>query len=183
MSLRASLVNLLPAWVLTLCGAAVTLRMADAVPGLLLGTSRGVLSHASVEEAARRVGAPVFVPAYFPESLGWPPAGIRSSRGAVALELRGRRDGVELLLVEGPAHAPLPDSLLARGTVFHSVRFDLGGQPATLAQVQLSPGETWQDLSFEADGRLIVFRFRGPTEVFLKMAESLSAHHPVRGPA
>ncbi|HSB36725.1 MAG TPA: hypothetical protein VLH41_07590, partial [Thermoanaerobaculia bacterium] len=44
------------------------LLVLDAIPSLVLGGTRGVRVHPSVEEAERVLGARLLVPAYFPET-------------------------------------------------------------------------------------------------------------------
>jgi len=165
--------RLVPPWALTLASLALVLRGVDAVPGLVAGTPRGVSRHVTLEAAERRVGFSILLPSYFPEELVWPPEEIATAGRSVALRFRGRDAGLALVLVEGPADGGVSATLLPRGEPFHTVDFDLGGRPARLVDLRLPPDGTWHELSFVEAGRRVVLRFRGPSELFLRMAESI----------
>ncbi len=175
----AGLGRLLVRYVAVVAAAASALLVLDAVPWLLTGTSRGVVTCRSVEEAERLLGAPLAVPAYFPQAYRWPPAAILVSarpRPAAALTFApavGAAEPVLFVQTPDPGAAP-PERLLPKGKEIHAVDFDLGGTAARMSDVLLLPDGTFHDITFVTGGRRFVFRFRGDPEEVLKMARSLA---------
>ncbi len=175
---RAALPGLLGRYVAVVAAAAAALLVLDAVPWLLTGASRGVVTCRSVEEAERLLGAPLAVPAYFPQTYRWPPAAILVAarpRPAAALTFApaGGAAGPVLFVQTPDPGAALPVRLLPRGKEIHAVDFDLDGTPARMSDVLLLPDGTFHDITFVTGGRRFVFRFQGDPEEVLKMARSL----------
>jgi hypothetical protein len=172
------LAKLFGRYLAVVAGAVAALLVLDAVPWLLSGAGRGVVTHRSVEEAERALETTLLLPTFFPEVYRWPPLAVTASTRpvrAVALTLERRAEGAgQLLLVQTlDGDLPVPERLLPGGTELHRVDFDLDGTPARMTDVLLPPDGTFHDVSFFAKGRRVVFRFRGDPEAVLKMAKSL----------
>ncbi len=175
---RAALAALLGRYLAVVAAAAAALLVLDAVPWLLTGASRGIVTCRSVEEAERLLEAPIAVPAYFPQTYRWPPAAILVSprpRPAAALTIASAGGAVEpVLFVQTPdPGVTFPQRLLPKGKEIHAVDFDLDGAPARMSDVLLLPDGTFHDVTFVTGGRRFVFRFRGDPEEVLRMARSL----------
>ena len=161
------------AYVVAATGAA--LAALGALPRWIAGDA-AASRRVSLDEAERRLGARLPLPAYYPERLAWPPAEIRVAGGrqGAARVLFAARDGgapLELLAAAEPG-SPIADALLEDRTVLSSRKTTVGVHPATLASV-LVDGVSWQELAFEVDGRAVLFRTRGDLDELVRMAKSL----------
>ncbi len=172
------LAGFLGRYIAVVTAAAAALLVLDAVPWLLTGAGRGVVTHRSVEEAERALDATLLFPAYFPRVYFWPPASVKTSTWpvrAAALLFRPATGAVGPLLfvqtVDGDG--PLSEQLLPAGREIHRVDFDLEGTPARMSDVILPPDGTFHDITLAAKGRRVVFRFQGDPAEVLKMAASL----------
>lgn len=157
------------------------LRVADSVPGLIRGEPKGATRLLSIDAAERRLGERLWLPAYFPDTLSWPPAAIVVRRGpppSVAVTFVDR--GGEPALVLGQSlgtTAPVPEELQARDPVLHRVTVPLHDGRATLLRLAGRDGRIWHDLAWEMEGRRIVLRSRGSVDELLRMARSVR-HRP-----
>jgi hypothetical protein len=98
------------------------LRIVDGLPAWLSGEPRSVRAYDTVDELEREVRTRLLLPAFFPETLQWPPSRILRSAGAgrptlVAFlsRLSGRERVILCQTLEGDA--PIPARLLAPGVV------------------------------------------------------------------
>lgn len=159
------------------------LRGLDAVATYLQGDQRGVKRYRSVEDVERKVGMRLLLPAYFPDSLQWPPAAVRLSSAppqAVALSFTGREAGAERLVIVqtlGPP-ASLPPELVPAARTLHATPIRLDDVEATLSRITGAGGEIWHEIVFERAGRQVVLRFAGPVEELLAMARSMRGRGP-----
>jgi hypothetical protein len=159
--------------------AAIMLATLDGVPAWINGESRDVRPARSLEEAEQRVRARLVLPAYFPDTLAWPPERIRVLPGkppAVSLTLTGR-DGAEARLVLAQTIGPgeLSDRLLPVAGALDESPVALpraeGGQ-GRLRRVVGPDGAIWRELSWTQAGRSLVARSKGSLEELLRMARS-----------
>jgi hypothetical protein len=161
------------AYVVAATGAA--LAGLGALPRWLAGDS-AASRRVSLDEAERRLGARLPLPAYYPERLAWPPAEIRVAggrQGAARLKFDARDGGAPVELVAAAeAGSPIPAALLEGRTVLSTRTTTVGVRPATLASV-LVDGVSWQELAFEVDGRAVLLRTRGDLDELVRMAKSL----------
>jgi hypothetical protein len=163
------------AWVTGATG--VSLAGLGALPGWLGGEPRAVRTVPTVDEAERRLGARLALPAYFPSSLAWPPAEIRVAGGrggGAELVVRPRGGGepeVTLLQSVTPG-APIPGPLAAGVTVLAESRTVIGTRPAIRARV-VAQGLTWEELRWQEGGRALVLRSRGSVDELFRMAHSV----------
>jgi hypothetical protein len=162
--------------VLVLGGAATALVTLDAVPTWLHGEPRGIRRATTVEDAERRVQAKVFLPAYFPDTLRWPPSSVRFTRdegGAVALSFLGADGAPALLLAQTTGGGgSIPEGLLGRRAVIQRQAAPLG-DGAELARIVAEDGTLWNQLEWGVGGRRYVLRGRGSLDDLLRMARSI----------
>jgi hypothetical protein len=151
----------------------------DAVPAWINGESRDVRPVRSLEEAEQRVRARLILPAYFPDSLSWPPERIRVLPGkppAVALTLSGRDGGSpQLVLAQTVGRGEVSDRLLPVAGALDDSRVALAraeGAQGRLRRVVGPDGEIWRELAWIQDGRSLVVRSKGSLEELLRMARS-----------
>jgi hypothetical protein len=164
-------------WTLTLVlgGAALALATLDAVPTWLHGEPRGVRRAVSIEEAERRLQAKVLLPAYFPDTLRWPPSTVRLTRdeGGSALSFLGADGAPALFLAQTAGHdGALPAGLRGRLAVIQQQSAPLG-DGAVLARVVAEDGTLWNQLEWSAAGRHFLLRGRGSLDDLIRMARSI----------
>ena len=174
MTERARLIGV---WVLVMGVAAGALKALDRVPSLLAGTPHGARVFGSIEEAERAVGARIWLPAYYPDELAWPPASVEATSTeplAVVVRIARRSDGRERLVVAqsiGATAAP-PPHFLPRADEIGAAEVVVGAHRARLSRVLLGPYEL-HDLWWDQGGRRVTLRYTGPVETLLQIASSL----------
>ncbi len=162
--------------VVVLAVAAACLRAADAVPGLLTGTVRGVRQFRDIEALEHALGWRVPLPSYFPDSLGWPPVEVRGYGQSAAMLLFARRDNSApwlLLGIGSGQNESLPAELVAHPLVLQDGPSQVNGAPAVVRRVRDGDGVVWTELAWHTRGRLAVMRYRGPLHELEMMASSL----------
>lgn len=161
-------------WVVAV--SAVTVAGLGALPGWIAGEERGVHRVASIQDAERRLGARIILPAVYPERLAWPPAEIRVAggrHGSVALTFVDRAGAPALQLIQSTEEgAPIAPALLRDRTVHGLRRTSVDARPATLSRVHVA-GEGWDELAWDLRGRSIVLRGRGDLGELYRMAASV----------
>jgi hypothetical protein len=170
-------------WLLLTAGFAVMLTGADRVPALLAGTPHGARVYATVGEAQDAIGARIWVPTSYPDSLAWPPARVDAWPGpptSVAIHVREREGGRErLVLVQSiGAPAPPPVILLGPAQMLMAVDVTVGSHKATLTRVLAESGHVLHDLSWDEGTRRLTMRYTGPVEELLAIAASLERRRP-----
>jgi hypothetical protein len=156
---------------------ALTLALLGRAPGWLAGEERHVRIVERVEEAARRTGARLYLPAYFPQRLAWPPERIRIAGGhggSVAITFASAEDGLpSLILFQATvAGEPISPLLLGKARVLHQSRTTVGTTPATIGNV-LADGANWQQLSWQVGGIQLVLRARSAEPELHRLAHGL----------
>ncbi len=154
--------------------AAGALALLDGVPSWLVGDARAVRRAATVDEVERRLGARLFLPAYFPSTLRWPPARIRFTLGppgAAALGIDGRDGAPRLLLVQTVAPGAIPQELVPDAALLDRSPVGAGVLRGTISRI-VQDGEMGWQLTWEHGGRSLLLRSRGPVEELLRMARS-----------
>ncbi|MBI4011441.1 MAG: hypothetical protein HY359_03960 [Candidatus Rokubacteria bacterium] len=165
---------------LVMGATAAVLRAVDTLPAYLGGAGRGVERFDSVEAVERRLRERLWLPSYFPDTLRWPPAGIRLHTGpppSVVLTFGDRGGEPRLVVFQslGGLGAPPPEPLPG-GRVLQTVTVPLHDAPAALSRVLDRDGRVWHELGWSTGDRRVVLRSRGPVAELLRMGES------VRGP-
>jgi hypothetical protein len=170
------LVRSVAAVVLVLAAAAVTLAALDRLPAWITGRAHGVARVASVTEASRRLRARIVVPAYFPQSLAWPPAEILVVAGpppAAALEITAREGGrPRLVIAQTGAPGPVAELLIPGTPLDSGSPIKVEGTTGRLRRVIGMDGEVWWELAWTYRSRSIVMRSRGDLDQLLEMARS-----------
>lgn len=162
--------------VLVMGAATAALATLDAVPAWIQGEPRGVRKAASVEEAERRLKARLFLPAYFPDTLRWPPRAVRyaaEDTPSVALFFDSRDGGPALVLAQtvgGPG--PISPLVLPEGALLQSSALAVGDGEGTLSRVVGEDGSIWHEVAWTKAGVRLALRGNVPVETLVKMARS-----------
>ena len=161
---------------LVLGGTAGLLAALDSAPGCIQGVPRGVRPVKTVQEAERRLRARLALPAYFPDTLRWPPSAIRvvqDASPAAALAFEGRAGGVELWLAQTVAgDGPISPSLLPKVTVLGKGTVAIGAEEATLSRIVGEDGTIWHEIAWHQFGRRLALRGKGSLDELIRMARS-----------
>lgn len=170
--------RLVATWVAVVAGGACGLRLVDAIPRLVLGESRGIETCADLADAEARVGAPIALPKFFPETLVWPPQTILFAYGppkATTVTFLDRATGApRLTLYQSLSNdGTFPDTIRPPVDVFHEVAVDLDGDAGRLLRVRAPRGEIWDEIHWRRDGMSFAIRYRGPGEETLRIARSV----------
>jgi hypothetical protein len=155
----------------------VTLGVLGKTPTWLAGEERHIRNVETVDEAARRTHARLYLPAYFPKRLAWPPDKVRlvgGRGGSVAITLKSTEDGLPSLIVfQGTVPGePISRLLLGKPRVVHQSRTTVGNVPATIGNVVVD-GAIWQQLEWQLDGIAIVLRARSAEPELYRLAHAL----------
>ena len=170
------LLRIVGSWLLLVAAAAFALRVADAVPRVALGLPRGVVRAADLAQLDRASGRRMPVPAYYPDTVEWPPSEARlHTGGSAAIWCRQRAgSGIALIVATAPrgirdiAEAVLPASVeLQRESAV------LGVRPAVVSRVRDAEGTVWQQVQWQAEDQIILVRYRGTLDELLKIAGSV----------
>jgi hypothetical protein len=168
---------LLP-FALVVAGTVVALAALDRLPGVLVGEPSGVWPVPSVRELERRTGARVRLPAFFPDTLAWPPTAVRLAPGrppSAAVVFASRATGRPVLVVcetLGSAGTISP-ALLEPAEVLQATPVDISGRPGTLARLTPAAGGVLLEVRWTSLDRTYCLRFFGPLDQLLRMADSL----------
>jgi hypothetical protein len=163
-------------WLVVVAAAAVSLRVADAVPRLALGVPRGVRVASTVAELERLTGRRMSVPAYFPDTIEWPPASmLADNAGSAAIWCRERPSGPVTLVV---ATAPVAGGRVGAGVLPDSSELQredasIGDRSAVLSRVRDADGAIWQQAEWRGSRQIVLIRYRGTLEGLLKIAGSV----------
>lgn len=154
------------------------LRGLDSLAGYLLGEPRGVKRYGSIEEVEWKLGERLLLPAYFPDTLQWPPSAVRLASGpaaSVALTFMGREGNEERLFIYQAlgGGGSISPQLLPRRLVLHTTVVSLGGTVGELSRIRGADGAIWHEISWFRDGRQMGLRFRGAVEELLRIARSM----------
>ena len=167
---------MLALWLLAVTAAAFGLRLADAVPRVALGVPRGVVMARDVRQLERESGRRMPVPAFFPDTIEWPPAEARMhTRGSAAIWCRQRTGGGIALVV---ATAPPGTREIAAAVLPASVELQreegtLSSRPAVVSRVRDAEGGLWQQVQWQTPDQIVLIRYRGTLDELLKIAGSV----------
>ena len=165
------------AW-LVVVGAVMlgVLAALDAVPAWINGESRDVRLASSLEDAERRVRARLVLPAYFPDTLGWPPERIRVLDGqppAVALQVTARGGGeTRLVLAQTIGVGEIPERLLPPAGALDEASVAIAGGQGRLRRIVGPDGQIWREVAWTQGDRTLVARSKGSLEELLRMVRS-----------
>ncbi|HEY3380341.1 MAG TPA: hypothetical protein VGK32_01155 [Vicinamibacterales bacterium] len=171
-------VRLIASWLVVLAAAAVALKALDRLPSLLTGTPPGARAYESIDRAERALGARIWLPAFYPDTLAWPPSRIESFVGPhvwAVVHVVGREDrGERLVLVESMDEpAPPPATLLPPVLVLQSSAVAIGTRQGVLSRVVTDEGRTLHEVWWVHGARRVMLRYDGAAEELLVIAQSL----------
>ena len=169
------------AWLAVVLSAAFVLRVADALPRVALGVPRGVERASDVAGLERASGLRMPVPAYFPDSLEWPPAELRThTGGSAAIWCRQRPAGPVALIVATARAGPqgIADAVLPSSVELQREDGSLGGRLASVSRVRDADGAVWQQVQWQTPDRIVLVRYRGTLDELLKIAGSVRENQP-----
>ena len=167
---------MLGVWLFVVASATFGLRVVDAVPRLALGVPRGVVRAADLAQLDRESGRRMPVPAYFPDSIEWPPAEARMhSGGSAAIWCRQRPAGGMALIVATapPGMREIAAAVLPASVDLQREGASLGARPAVISRVRDADGAVWQQVQWQTPAQIILVRYRGTLDELLKIAGSV----------
>jgi len=159
-----------------LAASAVTLRVADALPGVVRGTARGVVRYGSMDEVERVIGRRLPTPAYYPAALEWPPGELRVYLGKAAAYWCRTRDRGTLSLIVAvtpPGDRALAAAVLPLAVVLQEADGMVGGRVARVTRLSAADGAIWHQVEWVGARGVIVARSRGTLEELMQMVSSL----------
>jgi hypothetical protein len=177
----------------TLAMAAGLLRLADSVPPWLRGEPRTVRDYRDLDALERDLRTRLLLPAFFPDTLEWPPARIAVSAGdgrPTTVSFRDRATG-RIRLVVGQAVGGdhrIPARLLAPGRPLAVSHAEIAGSSATVTAARGADGTEWTEVTWVVQDRRVVMRLYSaagdprdaPAEraVLMRLARSLHRGRP-----
>jgi len=171
--------SLLVRYLLVMGSAAAVLAAADRVPTLLTGATHGARVYRTVPEAEAAIGARLFVPPYYPDTLDWPPTRIEVAPGpppVAAIHVARRGSPREALIICQSAGAPAeaPRWLLPPLEALQVADVRVGAARGRLTRLLTPGGRLVHDLSWTGGGRRYTLRYDGAVEDLLRMARALA---------
>jgi len=156
--------------------AAFVLMVADAIPGVIRHTGKGVTHLATLEDAGRVVGLRLPQPSYYPSALQWPPSEIRAYLDrAAAAWCRTRTEGrIDLVVAVARTESPAAiDAVLPPAVVLQEADGLAGHPGGQVTRLRDPDGALWQQASWTASGRRVVIRSRGTLDDLMRIVSSL----------
>lgn len=132
----------------------------------------------TVDAAASSLGIrKIYVPAYFPESLGWPPAEILAQGipyQAVVMAFTHAGSGETVLVISQSASRRFaPDATIRFHTISESIPLELRGRQARLDAGLCEDQSACSRIEWdEGDGRIMLV-MKAPSVELIKIAESM----------
>ena len=135
-----------------------------------------------VLEAERELGARIWIPAYFPDSLSWPPALVRVEKSeppvVVLGILRNPDHDLALLLLQSLGKGDFqPLSVPPVNEVVETRRMTVKGMSALLSRTVDGSGRIWTRLQWETPSRRFLLIGRASSEELIRMAGSVGGGH------
>ena len=163
-------------FVVTMAVAVGLLKVLNWVPGAL---EPGLMArYPSIESAVATLGIrKVYVPAYFPETLSWPPAEVLAQNKpypAVVMEFSGTRGGQTVLVVSQAASTLfVPDAAIRFRTINEKVPLDLRGRRASLEAGVCEDRSACSRVQWDEGEVRIVLTMKAPSVELIRIAESM----------
>ena len=150
-----------------LLGATGLLRALDLAPQWI-GEPREGWPFARIADVERRLGERLAIPAYFPQTLRWPPTRIRvgGSRPAAVVLALGER-AVFGQTIGG--REAIPRRLWPEGVVLQTEPIELG----TVDRILGDDGRIWHEVRWDRWGRSFALRSLAPAPEVVQMARSV----------
>jgi hypothetical protein len=161
-----------------LSGMAFALRVADEVPSVVTGVVRGARRVDSILELERRISASIPIPAYFPDSLRWPPARLLAfGDHSYALSFAHRQSNdVWLVFAATVGAGDVAPQLLRAALSLQVEPIVIGSQPGTAERLRDADGVVWHQITWqtaEPHGASRLVRYRGTLDEAMLIANSI----------
>lgn len=132
----------------------------------------------SVDEAEATLAiGKIYVPTYFPETIGWPPAAVLAQSTpypAVIMEFARPSDGEMMLVIAQSANQHFePDVAIRFRTISESVPLDLKGRKAQLDAGLCEDQTTCSRLAWNEAGVHLALTMKAPSVELIRIAESM----------
>jgi hypothetical protein len=157
------------------------LRLLDLLPQRF-AEPRGGRAFARIQDVERRLGERLALPAYFPQTLRWPPAQIRvagARPAVVVLRIDAAEGGPRLFLAQSIGGREEPQGeLWPGGVVLEETRVTLPQEGGRLSRILEPDGKIWHELRFERWERTLLLRSTLPPDELVTLARSLRKEGP-----
>lgn len=160
-------------------GIAVLLSGLNRVPVVLQPeVSHRFKDFSGVREAERELKTKIWIPAYFPDYLSWPPALVRVEKGeppvVVLGILRNPQHDLSLLLLQSLGKGDWQAlSVPAVTSVVETRQVALKKSRAILSRTMDGSGQIWTRLQWESASRRFLLIGQSSTEELLRIAGSM----------
>jgi hypothetical protein len=154
---------------------AMALRAVDELPGMAAGVVRGVRRVDSIAALERRVAHKMAIPAYFPDTLEWPPYELLEFGGTSAsMAFRRQRTTDRWMIVAMAVDAvAVAAQLLPPATALQSEATIVRDRPATVERLRDADGNLWYQVTWRSAGASRLVRYRGTLDEVMLIANSL----------
>ena len=163
-------------FVITLAVVVGVLKFMNWAPGAL---EPGLMSrYQRIDDVQSTLGiTKIYVPAYFPETIGWPPAAILAQNKpfpAVIMEFLRASDGETMLVITQAASRRFqPDVAIRFHAVSETVPLDLRGRSARLEAGLCEDGTACSRLEWDEGDVHLMLTMRAPSIELIRIAESM----------
>ena len=163
-------------FLVTLAVVVGVLKFMNWAPGAL---EPGLMSrYQSVDDVQTALGIrKIYVPAYFPETLGWPPAAILAQSRpypAVVMEFARASDGETMLvIVQAASRRFQPEVAIRFHTISETVPLDLRGRSARLEAGLCDDRTACSRLEWDEGEVHVMLTMRATSIELIRIAESM----------
>jgi hypothetical protein len=138
-----------------------------------------VREYPSVEAVSSSLGiSDIYVPSYFPEQLGWPPAEILAQKKpfeAVVMEfMQSGGDETALVIIQAERPEFAQNAKLRLLDINENIPYTIGSKTALLEAGTCRDGSPCSRMSWEEDGRHISLTMKSKPIELIRIAESMS---------
>ncbi|MCX6539325.1 MAG: hypothetical protein NT151_10410 [Acidobacteria bacterium] len=154
---------------------ALGLRVLDELPGMAAGVARGVRRVDSIAALERQVSHKMPIPAYFPDTLMWPPNDLLIFGGTSAsMSFRNRRAADTWLIVAmAVGTTTVAPQVLPPATPLQTETTTVRNLPATVERLRDLDGVIWYQLTWQTSGATRLVRYRGTLDEIMLIANSM----------
>lgn len=163
-------------FVITLAVVVGVLKFMNWAPGAI---EPGLMArYKSVDEVKTTLGIKeIYVPVYFPETIGWPPAAILAQSNpypAVIMEFARASDGETMLVIVQTASRRFqPDVAIRFHTISETVPLDLRGRRAQLDAGLCEDRTACSRLEWDEGDVRLMLMMKAPSVELIQIAESM----------
>lgn len=179
---RRSLRNVIGTVLVVLVTTSALVKALDLFGRVTIDTAE--LTFTSPNDLERVTGERLVLPAYFPDTIAWPPKSVRSAGGrrprAAVLTFSTRDDVRPHLLIAQSFRDDddIPPELMPASTVLEEGPLPDGQVQGQLARLLAADGVTWHQVALKHAGRSLLLRSRGSVAELLHLASSLRREGP-----